>query len=161
RPQPQCPVQAVDGIGRINVGDLQTVLAGRLGGGHHVPSLLEDANEEAAHAWPPFFPPAGPATPLISAMAIIGRKRQNSRKQVKNRPKLPSSVAISTSVGASPAAPEGRKPRPRDVTMMMKRSNHMPTLTSSDSTNTAGNQPRTRLNHSSCGTSTLQPTISQ
>src|SRR3990172_7723038 len=38
-------------------------------------------------------------TPLTSLMAITGTKRQNRRKQVKNRPKLPTKVATSIPVG--------------------------------------------------------------
>src|SRR5712671_3171193 len=47
-------------------------------------------------------------TALISAIAMTGTKRQNSRKQVKNRPKLPASVAISIDVGLYDAQLDGR-----------------------------------------------------
>ncbi len=43
-----------------------------------------------------------------SAMATIGRKRQNSRNNVKNNPKLPTSISMSISVGRK-IAPTGRQ----------------------------------------------------
>ena len=51
---------------------------------------------------------------------------------------------------------EGRKSRCRLVTMMTKRSSHMPTFTISEMTNSAATFVRTRLNHSTCGMTTLQ-----
>ena len=45
--------------------------------------------------------------------------------------------------------------------MMTKRSNHMPTLITSDSTNSAAVEVRSRLNQSSCGEMTLQVTMIQ
>ena len=44
---------------------------------------------------------------------------------------------------------DGRKSRCRLVTMMMKRSSHMPTLTSSDSTKSSGMLSRTLRNQNS------------
>ena len=46
---------------------------------------------------------------------------------------------------------DGRKSRCRLVTMMTKRSSHMPMLTTSEIMNSSGTFVRTRLNHSSCG----------
>ena len=56
---------------------------------------------------------------------------------------------------------EGRKSRCSDVTMMTKRSNHMPTLTSIEMTNTTGSVRRTLRNQNNCGTPTLQATMIQ
>ena len=115
---------------------------------------LEDADEQP----PGHFR----NTPLISAIAITGTNRQNSRKHVKNRPKLPTSVAISIDVvGLYDAQLDGRKSRSSELTMMMNRSNHMPTLMKSEMTNTTSSVRRTRANQNSWGTSTLHPTMIQ
>jgi hypothetical protein len=45
---------------------------------------------------------------LISHIAIIGSSRMNSRKQVKNSPKLPTSVPTSIDVGRYITQLDGR-----------------------------------------------------
>src|SRR4051794_7348421 len=65
---------------------------------------------------------------FTSAMATTGRSRQNNRNSVKKRAKLPASIAISMMLGLNSHQLEGRKSRESDVTMMTKRSNHMPML---------------------------------
>jgi len=54
-------------------------------------------------------------------MAITGTNRQNKRKQVKKRPKLPINVEISIDVGRYEVQAEGRNSRCSEETMMMKR----------------------------------------
>ena len=56
---------------------------------------------------------------------------------------------------------DGRKSRCSEVTMITKRSNHMPMLTKIESTKSQASDERTFLNQKSCGTSTLQVTIVQ
>ena len=81
---------------------------------------------------------------------------------MKNRPKLPTSVAISIDVGEYIAQFDGRKSRCSEVTMMTNRSNHMPTLTRIESDEERGDAASARvLNQSNCGTSTLQLTMIQ
>ena len=48
-----------------------------------------------------------------------------------------------------------------ELTMMMKRSNHMPTFTRSEMTKTTTSDRRTFVSQKSCGTSTLQLTMIQ
>ena len=91
----------------------------------------------------------------------MGSTRMNSRKQVKNRPKLPTSVPTSMMVGRYIVQLEGRKLRCSDVTMITKRSNHMPTFTRMERMNSAGMLRLTRRIHNSCGASALQPAIVQ
>src|SRR5512147_385376 len=100
-------------------------------------------------------------TIFTSAIATIGSQRMNSRNSVKKSPKLPSSVRISTHVGQYMPQAAGRKSAESDVTMSVKRSNHMPTLTRNEITSIAGTLVRTRLNQKSWGQMTLHETISQ
>ena len=66
-----------------------------------------------------------------------------SRKQVKNSPKVPSSVPTSTMVGRYIAQPDGRNAWCSEVTMITNRSNHMPTLTSRQTTSSTAGVVRT------------------
>jgi phage replication-related protein YjqB (UPF0714/DUF867 family) len=50
-------------------------------------------------------------TDLTSEIAIAGKKRINKKNKVKNKPKLPIKVEISTQVGEYMAHEEGRKSR--------------------------------------------------
>src|SRR5262245_58502057 len=96
-------------------------------------------------------------TPLTSAIAIIGSTRQKSRNSVKKMPKLPIIVSTSTYEGRYDVHDDGRKSRYRPLTMIVKRSNHMPMLTKIESTNIAGTLRRIFFDQKSCGVSMLQP----
>jgi hypothetical protein len=85
----------------------------------------------------------------ISKMAIAGRKRMKRKKSARNSPIVPANMLKSQRVGAYMAQDEGRKSRCRLVTMMMKRSSHMPTLTSSDRMKSSGMLSRTLRNQNS------------
>src|SRR5215467_11920579 len=91
----------------------------------------------------------------------MGRKRTNRQNIVKNRPKLPSRHETSHTVGLKYPHDEGRKSRCSDVTMITKRSNHIPMLTTIDRTNSAGMLVRIRLDQKNCGLMTLQLIIVQ
>src|SRR5262245_346840 len=67
----------------------------------------------------------------------------------------------STQVGVYMAQLDGRKSRWSEVTMMMKRSHHIPTLIKTDATHIAARFVRTRRDQNSCGTATLQNIMSQ
>ena len=56
---------------------------------------------------------------------------------------------------------DGRCPRCSDITMITKRSHHIPTLISSDSTQTSGTLRRTRRDQKNWVTTTLQNIITQ
>ena len=80
---------------------------------------------------------------------------------MKKRPNAPTMVPMSTQVGVKRSHELGRKSLARLVTMITKRSNHMPTFTKSDSTNMMGMLVRIFLNQKSCGVITLQLTMIQ
>ena len=94
-------------------------------------------------------------------MAIIGKKRQNNRNSTPKRPNAPNMVPMSTQVGTNRSQLEGKKSLARLVTMITKRSNHMPTLTKRLRMNISGMLVRTFLNQKSCGVMTLQLTMIQ
>ena len=100
-------------------------------------------------------------TAFTSPMEMTGSTRVNSRNIVKKRPKVPTKVITSTQVGEYVLQLEGRKSRCRLVTMMTKRSNHMPTLMTSESTKMAAGEVRIFLNQKNCGLTTLHVTIVQ
>src|SRR3954447_17629306 len=100
-------------------------------------------------------------TPLTSEIATIGNQRMKRRKSVKNTPIVPTNVPTSMMVGVNMPHDDGRKSRWSDVTMMTKRSNHMPMLMKIDSTNSAARDERTFLSQKSCGRITLQLTMVQ
>ena len=80
---------------------------------------------------------------------------------MKKRPKLPIRMATSITVGWYIDQLDGRKSRCSEVTMMTKRSNHIPTLTRSEMPKSAGTEARTRRDQRVCGTRRLQVTIVQ
>src|SRR6267378_3591126 len=83
------------------------------------------------------------------------------RKQVKNSPKLPTSVPTSMTVGRYIDQLDGKKLRCSDVTMITNRSSHMPTFTRIDTTNSAATFCLMRRAHSNCGAITLHATMVQ
>src|ERR1700756_2799691 len=90
-----------------------------------------------------------------------GSTLTNNRNIVKNSPIEPINTLISTQVGWNIAQLEGMKSRCSDVSMITKRSNHMPILTTIDKTHDTGIFLLTDLNHISWVISTLQPYIIQ
>ena len=69
---------------------------------------------------------------LTSNIEIIGRKRTNRKINVKKNPIVPTNIDQSKIVGEYIAHEDGRKSRCRLVTIMTKRSSHIPTLTTSE-----------------------------
>src|SRR5437870_2193624 len=63
-----------------------------------------------------------------SEIEIMGRNRMKRNRSVRNNPTLPRSVAQSQIVGKYMRQAEGTKSRCKLVTMMTKRSSHMPRL---------------------------------
>src|SRR5471030_2271883 len=100
-------------------------------------------------------------TPFTSDIAIIGRKRQNNRKSERKSPKLPVKVMMSTQVGEYMPQLPGRKSFAIDVTMMTKRSNHMPAFTHMQTAKTIHRFARARRNQKICGETTLNVIINQ
>src|SRR6185295_7707882 len=86
------PVHDVGGEGVL---DREPLPARRANGGEEVRIVVEGGDEQVAvHQWPsPLACAAAAAIPLISHMAMTGRTRTKSRKQVKKRPKLPIRMA--------------------------------------------------------------------
>src|SRR5258705_417186 len=97
----------------------------------------------------------------ISKIEIIGRKRRNRNRSERNKPIVPRNVDQSQNVGWYIPHEEGRKSRCRLVTMMTKRSSHMPTFTTSEIMKSNGTLVHTRFSQSACGTATLQKISSQ
>src|SRR6187200_873473 len=65
---------------------------------------------------------------LTSAIAITGRFLMNSRNHMKNQPKLPARIEMSTQLGMYPDHCHGSNSCDSEGTMMTKRSNHIPRL---------------------------------
>jgi hypothetical protein len=96
----------VDCIWRKRIDDAKPALPHGVRGGEQVVFVFKRSDQNAlAHAAfsSPWCSADGRfgkcAAPLISAMAITGAIRQKIRKQLKNKPKLPTKVAISIDVG--------------------------------------------------------------
>ena len=70
--------------------------------------------------------------PFTSAILITGKNLLNKKKQVKNNPNEPKKIPISTKVGEYITQPEGKYSLCREVTIITKRSNHIPTFTTID-----------------------------
>jgi hypothetical protein len=94
-------------------------------------------------------------------MATIGRKRTNSRNRVKNRPKLPTEGRDVPERRREVPHDDGRKSRWSEVTMMTKRSNHMPMLTKIETTKSTGMLVRRLLEPEHLRHITLQVTMIQ
>src|SRR3954469_2505039 len=91
---------------------------------------------------------------------MTGKKRTNSRKRKKNRPNVPARK-IGSVTGTKYSQLDTSASRCSDVTVMTKRSNHMPMFTKNAMTNDAPTLVRIFLNQNSCGMPTLQLTIVQ
>ncbi len=74
---------------------------------------------------------------------------------------MPKNVKISTMDGEKYPQLDGRKSRASEVTMITKRSNHMPTLTKRQRIQTSVVLLRTALNQKNCGVITLQEIMIQ
>src|SRR5207302_10823842 len=79
----------------------------------------------------------------------------------RNNPMVPKYVDQSQNVALNMPHDEGAKSRCRLVTMMMKRSSHMPTLTINAMMNSTTTFVRTRLIHSDCTSTTLHASSPQ
>jgi hypothetical protein len=65
-------------------------------------------------------------------MFITGKNFENKKKQVKNKPNVPTNIPISIMVGEYITQPEGRYSLCKEVTIITNLSNHIPTLTTID-----------------------------
>jgi hypothetical protein len=72
-----------------------------------------------------------------SACATTGKALAYIKKRTKKKPIVPRKIPISIKVGENIDHEEGRKSRCNDVTIITKRSNHIPILTNIDKMNVA------------------------
>src|SRR5262249_13856629 len=98
---------------------------------------------------------------LISAMENAGSTRTKIRKYMKNQAKAPAVIAASVHDMRYQTVGAGLIGRASDVTMITKRSNHMPTLTNRHRMNSVTMCRRIGLNHSDSGRMTLQVNMIQ
>jgi hypothetical protein len=103
----------------------------------------------------------GGITALSSAIAKVGRNLTNSRNSVVKMPIDPTKMPMSVSVGKNMCHSPGRKARCRLVTMITNRSNHMPMVTNSATTQITIGFWRSLRNQKTCGLITLQKIIAQ
>src|SRR5687767_14532821 len=80
---------------------------------------------------------------------MIGRNRTNRKISEKKKPIVPINIDRSITVGEYIAHDDGRKSRFKLVTMITKRSSHIPRLTTSEIMNSQNGLSRNRLNHRS------------
>jgi hypothetical protein len=99
--------------------------------------------------------------PLTSDIAMMGRKRQNSKYKLMKIPKLPNNISPSYIVGLKYPHELGRKSRLKEVTVITNRSNHIPMFTKTQMTTIQNRDVRSFLNQNNCGEITLQETIVQ
>src|SRR4029453_1911445 len=99
---------------------------------------------------------------FISVIEIPRKFLMNNRKSRKNNAKLPDFIATSTQVGRyTPVHPAGSKLCASELTMITKRSSHMPMFTRIEMTNSARKFVRTCVQKSESGTRQLHPTMTQ
>src|SRR3954451_2049848 len=96
-----------------------------------------------------------------SNIEIMGKKRTNKRKRVRNRPIEPYRTALSQIVAEKLYHMDGTKSRCRLVTMIMYRSIHMPNSTTQASPKSRFGLMRFTLHHSACGITTLHAITAQ
>ena len=94
-------------------------------------------------------------------MLITGKNLLNKKKQVKNNPNDPKNKPISVIVGEYINQPEGKYSLWSEVTMITKRSNHIPTFTTIDNIKMNQGVVRAHLNQNTCGAIKLQVIILQ
>src|SRR6266704_638430 len=109
------------------------------------------------------FPRCGAgSTSFTSEIDTVGKFFTNNRNHMKNQPKLPAMMPQSAHVGLYVALANRSNGSPAsDTTMITKRSNHIPTFTKIEITNSARMLVRTFLRHNSHGRSPLQMFIVQ
>src|SRR5258708_371146 len=94
-------------------------------------------------------------------MEMAGSTRTKRRKRQRNSPIVPANVDQSQNVGRYIPHELGRKSLCSEITTITNRSSHIPTFTTSASTNTVCGLTRTRRDQSSCGTTMLQKSSAQ
>lgn len=99
--------------------------------------------------------------PFTSAILITGKNLLNKKKQVKNNPNEPKKIPISTIVGEYITQPAGKYSLCNEVTIITKRSNHIPTFTTIDNIKMNQGVVRAHLNQNTCGAIKLQVIILQ
>src|SRR5256886_7901890 len=104
------------------------------------------------------FPRCGAgSTSFTSEIDTVGKFFTNNRNHMKNQPKLPAMMPQSAHVGLYVALANRSNGSPAsDTTMITKRSNHIPTFTKIEITNSARMLVRTFLRHNSHGRSPVQ-----
>src|SRR6266567_251552 len=113
---------------------------------------------------PPLAPArrGGARTSFTSAIETVGKFFTNSRNHMKNQPKLPAMMPQSAQVGLYVALANRSNGSPAsDTTMITNRSNHIPTFTKIEMTNSARMLVRMFLRHRSSGRNALQMIIVQ
>jgi hypothetical protein len=84
-----------------------------------------------------------------SLNAITGKNRTNNKNKVKNNPSEPMKIPTSTHEGEYMVHMEGKYSLCNEVTMITKRSNHIPMFTKMEMMNVARMLVRIRLNQNS------------
>src|SRR3989442_7414573 len=109
------------------------------------------------------FPRCGAgSTSFTSEIDTVGKFFTNNRNHMKNQPKLPAMMPQSAHVGLYVALANRSNGSPAsDTTMITKRSNHIPTFTKIEITNSARMLVRTFLTQRSSGRNALQMIIVQ
>src|SRR5438552_3168759 len=85
----------------------------------------------------------------------MGKKRTNNRNRAKKKASDPRYVRMSQIVGRKNPNEEGKKSSLKLLAMIMKRSNHIPTSTTTETNNKTVGLRRSVRHHSNCGTSVL------
>src|SRR5206468_1485798 len=96
-----------------------------------------------------------------SACAITGKYLENNKKNVPNIPIVPTKIPTSINEGVYVLHVDGKYVRHKVVTIITKRSNHIPILTTIDRTKVAITEVRIFLNQNNCGDTTLHPIMIQ
>ena len=96
-----------------------------------------------------------------SDILITGKNLLNKKKHVKNKPKVPKKMPISILVGEYITQPEGKYSLCNEVTIITKRSNHIPTFTTTDNMKINQGVVLAHLNQNTCGAIKLQDIMLQ
>ena len=99
--------------------------------------------------------------PLTSDIAMMGRKRQNSKYKLMKIPKLPNNISPSYIVGLKYPHELGKKSRLKEVTVITNRSNHIPMFTKIETITMIHGVVLNFLNQNNCGEITLHETMIQ
>src|SRR5688572_8946489 len=98
---------------------------------------------------------------FTSAIAITGRYLANNKKHVKNKPNVPKRIRPSVNVGVYIAHEDGKKSLCNDVTIITKRSNHIPIFTNMEMMKMATGLLRILRDQNNCGVITLHEIMIQ